>query len=80
VNAKDDEFIKQVNQNIIHRAVELGKGMGLYHPFIYLNYAGPGKDVFAGYGSENRAQLLKIRQKYDPDRVFSKLQPGSFKI
>jgi hypothetical protein len=54
--------------------------MGLYHPFTYQNYAGPGQDVFASYGAENRMRLLKIQQKYDPEGVFSRLQPGYYKV
>jgi hypothetical protein len=75
-----DEVMKRASQNIISRAIALGEEMGLHHPFIYQNYAGPGQDVFAGYGAENRDRLLGIQQSYDPDGVFSRLQPGHFKL
>ncbi len=54
--------------------------MGLWHPYIYQNYAGKGQDVFDGYGEENRKRLREIRGKYDPEEVFERLVPGGFKI
>jgi FAD/FMN-containing dehydrogenase len=54
--------------------------MGLHHPFIFQNYARYDQDVFAGYGLENRKRLQEIQKKYDPDGVFSRLQPGYFKV
>jgi FAD/FMN-containing dehydrogenase len=54
--------------------------MGLHHRYIYQNYANISQDVFAGYGEENRDRLRKIQRKYDPEGVFSRLQPGYFKV
>jgi hypothetical protein len=54
--------------------------MGLWHRFIYQNYAGIGQDVFASYGPERHARLLETQQKYDPEGVFLRLQPGYFKL
>jgi hypothetical protein len=62
------------------RAIALGKEMKLYHRFIYQNYAGAGRDVFSGYGPENHERLKRIQQKYDPEGVFARLQPGYFKL
>ena len=58
----------------------LAKKRGLYNRYIYQNYAAAGQQVFAGYGPENHAKLRRIYQKYDPTGVFTKLQPGYFKI
>jgi hypothetical protein len=38
------------------------------------------EDVFGGYGAENEARLRKVRDMYDPDKVFARLQPGYFKL
>lgn len=72
--------MRQASDNMISKAVALGKEMGLWHRFIYQNYATIQQDVFEGYGPENRARLSQIKQKYDPTGVFTKLQPGYFKI
>lgn len=66
--------------NIIDRAVSLAKEMDLHHRYIYQNYANRGQDVFGGYGEENREKLKMIQSKYDPEGVFTKLQPGYFKL
>lgn len=79
-DAADDEVVERASRNVIDKAVALGKEMGLYHRYIYQNYAAHGRDVFGGYGPENRARLLEIQKKYDPNRIFARLQPGYFKL
>ena len=59
---------------------ELGKEMGLYHRYIYQNYADGDQDAFAGYGEENRERLRGIHKRFDPEGVFWRLQPGYFKV
>jgi hypothetical protein len=49
-------------------------------PWIYLNDADKGQDVFGGYPAENVKALQRIRDKYDPDRVFTDLMPGGWKV
>ena len=56
------------------------KARDLHHRFIYQNYAYTKQDVFSGYGPENKEKLLAIQQKYDPEGVLEKLQPGYFKL
>jgi len=79
-NSEDDEIVLQAQTNIINKSVALDKQMGLHHPYIFQNYARKDQDVFAGYGLENRKRLQEIQKKYDPDGVFSRLQPGYFKV
>jgi len=79
-NSEDDEIVLQAQTNIINKSVTLDKQMGLHHPYIFQNYARNDQDVFAGYGLENRKRLQEIQKKYDPDGVFSRLQPGYFKV
>jgi FAD/FMN-containing dehydrogenase len=79
-NARDDETMSRASRNIISKGTELGKEMGLWHRFLYQNYAGKEQKVFEGYGPENRARLLQIQQRYDPQGVFKRLQPGYFKV
>jgi hypothetical protein len=79
-NAEDDAAVRAVFERFVDRSEALAKEMGLWNRWIYQNYADISQDVFAGYGEENRAKLLSIQQKYDPTGVFSKLQPGYFKL
>lgn len=64
----------------MNRAVALAKEMNSHHRYIYQNYANSSQDVFGGYGEENRETLKMIQEKYDPEGVFTKLQPGYFKL
>ena len=76
----DDEHITSVQAGIIDKAIALAKSRGLWNRYIYQNYAYVGQDVFAGYGQANRERLVNVSRKYDPERVFQRLQPGYFKI
>lgn len=66
--------------NVMARAVAVAKEMGMHHRYIYQNYAKSGRDVFSSYGEENKERLLDIQSRYDPERVFTRLQPGYFKL
>ena len=79
-NAEDDAVVQGAFTSFLDRSVSLAKEMGLHHPWIYQNYANISQDVFAGYGEENKQKLRDIQRKYDPERMFAKLQPGYFKL
>ncbi|KAG0645342.1 FAD-dependent monooxygenase CTB5 [Hyphodiscus hymeniophilus] len=76
----DDALIQAWAKSVIDKTVSLGKARGVWNRYIYQNYAGQPQDVFAGYGPVNKAKLVSIHKKYDPNDVFTKLQPGYFKI
>ncbi|RPB28700.1 FAD-binding domain-containing protein [Terfezia boudieri ATCC MYA-4762] len=57
----------------------LGK-KGLSHPFIYMNDAHGNQDAFAGYGQREMKRLKKIREQYDPKRLWKKGLVGGYKI
>ena len=76
----DDDRIMEFAANFISSGVALAKSRNLAHRYIYQNYAAAPQDVFTGYGPINKARLQAIHQKYDPMNVFTKLQPGYFKI
>ncbi|KAI9166280.1 hypothetical protein HJFPF1_02379 [Paramyrothecium foliicola] len=52
------------------------------HPFLYINYANKGQDVFKGYGEVNQRKLVEIQEAIDPDGVFTSggLWTGFFKV
>lgn len=79
-DAADYERFQALADKIMSDIASLAKERGLYHPFIYQNYAGSEQDVYAGYSKENRARLRQIQRKYDPEGVFWKLQPGYHKV
>lgn len=56
--------------------------LGVYHPYIYLNYAKSDQDVFSGYGEHNRRRLIEIQKSVDPNGIFTSqgLWRGYFKL
>jgi hypothetical protein len=79
-NAEDDEVVKAAYEKFEAKSTHLIKEKGLYHPWIYMNYANEKQDPYAGVGEVNRKKLKEIQKKYDPKGIFDKLQPGYFKI
>lgn len=67
-------------QAIVDRSVAAAKAMGLDHPYLYQNYAAQKQNVFASYGASNYAKLKAVSQKYDPQQILQRLQPGYFKL
>jgi len=80
-DGNEDELVGKVGKRIVERSEMVAKEMGLWHPYIYINYADGEQDVFQGYGEENRERLRRIQRKWDPEGVFgARLQPGGFKV
>ncbi|KAF1994899.1 FAD-binding domain-containing protein [Amniculicola lignicola CBS 123094] len=75
-DAEVEQFIKDVNVEIETLLGE--KDLSL--PYVYLNDANKDQPVFEGYGKENVERLQGIREKYDPEGVFTVLMPGGFKV
>ncbi|KAI8965117.1 hypothetical protein F5Y11DRAFT_36641 [Daldinia sp. FL1419] len=65
-----EEFTKDVEQ--------LAKEQGLYLDFKFMNDAEFSQKVLSSYGAENLKRLQEVSAKYDPDRLFQRLQNGGF--
>ncbi|PQE14646.1 FAD binding domain-containing protein [Rutstroemia sp. NJR-2017a BVV2] len=78
--ASDDDVIQNAARSIISRSNNTAHAMGLGFRYLYQNYASHEQNVFWSYGEENLAKLRAVSKKYDPEGVFTKLQPGYFKI
>jgi FAD/FMN-containing dehydrogenase len=81
-NAEDDELCLGIMKEIIDKGEAWAKELGVYHPYIYTNYAGIWQDVLGGYGDENLQWLKKVQKKYDPEGIFQigSLGSGGFKL
>lgn len=77
-DANDDKAVHEMSHRVIDRSVSLAKERGLWHPFIYQNYASKNQDVFGGFPPENRLRLKEIQKKYDPEQLFTRLKNGYF--
>lgn len=74
-------MVKKFTQGALDALEAASRAQGLYYPFLYLNDAGAGEDVYSFYGKgKSLAKMRAIRRQYDPDGVFQTLQPGGFKL
>ncbi|KAJ7250647.1 hypothetical protein C8J57DRAFT_1723426 [Mycena rebaudengoi] len=79
-NESDDAGLDLAIRQMIDYSNSEAKARGLWHPWIYLNYAFPGEAVYEGYGTANLARFKQIQQQYDPNATFATLWSGGFKI
>ena len=71
-----EEFVVTVNANITAQL----EAVNATRSYTYLNDADQGQEVFQTYPAVNLIRLKEIRDKYDPDLVFTNLMPGGFKV
>ncbi|GME49379.1 putative FAD binding domain protein [Neofusicoccum parvum] len=71
-----DTFLADVNKDINAKL----DAKGLRAPYLYLNDAYQGQQVFERYPKVNLAIMKGIRAKYDPQRVLTDLMPGGWKV
>ncbi|KEY69603.1 hypothetical protein S7711_06230 [Stachybotrys chartarum IBT 7711] len=79
-HAADDERIYAAARSLIADIERRAKRLGVYDPYIYLNYAAPWQKVIEGYGSENVRRLQTLRARVDPKGFFTRKVLGGFKI
>ena len=75
-----DYALIDLQRELLQNARVWAEERDLYHPFLFANYGGPFQDMIGSYGQDNVRFLAEVAQRYDPDNVFQKLQPGSFKL
>ncbi|KAF4473012.1 FAD binding domain [Fusarium albosuccineum] len=69
-----DQLMEDIN-------VELRAKLGdIIVPFLYLNNAGGGQDVFQGYNPANVARLRSMKEKYDESGLLTNQLVGGFKL
>ena len=79
-NPADDAVVQEVARTLDADAVQFTKSRGLWHRWVYLNYAAEWQDPITGYGEENKLKLQETSKKYDPHAVFQRNVPGGFKL
>ncbi|KXT15390.1 hypothetical protein AC579_2219 [Pseudocercospora musae] len=79
-DSSQDEEVSAFARTVMDRCVEASRTLGAFHPYIYQNYAAKEQQVFESYGQANLKRLRVVSEKYDPDGVFQRLQPGYHKL
>ncbi|KAK4099525.1 hypothetical protein N658DRAFT_508569 [Parathielavia hyrcaniae] len=77
-----DELVESTSRETIAKvnALAASRGAMSKNGYMYMNYADPSQDVYAGYGSENLTRLRRVSRAYDPAGKFRKLWRGYFKL
>jgi hypothetical protein len=76
----DDAKVERAARALFTNIEDEARKLGVYEPFVYLNYAAPWQDPIASYGSKNVEKLKKASHDVDPKAVFRFSVPGGFKI
>ncbi|KAI1319385.1 putative oxidoreductase [Xylariaceae sp. FL0255] len=79
-DATQNQQVYDATRALMDNISACAKNLGVFDPYIYLNYAAPWQDVISSYGVESVAKLRRVRDKYDPNFVFTKQVAGGFKI
>ncbi|KAI1308548.1 putative oxidoreductase [Xylaria venustula] len=79
-NAAQNDQVYAAARALLDDIASRAKTLGVYDPYIYLNYAAPWQDVIQSYGADNVKKLQQIRARVDPKKIFTKKVTGGFKI
>ncbi|KAL9109064.1 MAG: hypothetical protein Q9227_006304 [Pyrenula ochraceoflavens] len=79
-DAAHDEQVYGAARELMADIESKAKGLGVYDPFVYLDYAAPWQEVVKGYGEESVGRLRELRKRVDPGEVFTRRVKGGFKI
>ncbi|KAK5049834.1 hypothetical protein LTR84_003952 [Exophiala bonariae] len=77
---ENSEKVYSAQKRLVGRIRAEAIERGLYHPFLFANYAAHWQDVIGSYGPQNVKFLTQVSEEYDPDQVFQRLHQGSYKI
>ncbi|KAJ0121096.1 FAD binding domain-containing protein [Diaporthe amygdali] len=80
--SEDDTAIYSFAERWTNRSRSEAEAKGLFHPWQYINYAGPFQDPFSSYGEASKLRLQEIQRNTDPAGIFTSqgLVRGSFKL
>lgn len=76
----NDEEVEKAARELFDNIDNDARKLGVYEPFVYLNYAAPWQDPISSYKSKNVQLLKRVSQDVDPKRVFQTNVPGGFKL
>ncbi|KAF4550090.1 FAD-binding domain-containing protein 19 [Elsinoe fawcettii] len=79
-NPEDDLRVTAWSRSLLERLHRENVEMGIATEFLYSGDASESQDVYAVLPQETRDRLFEIRDKYDEDAVFQRLNWGGFKL
>ncbi|RMZ77570.1 hypothetical protein DV737_g4251, partial [Chaetothyriales sp. CBS 132003] len=77
---EDDLRMTAWSKSLIAHLHSLNQKKGIASDFLYIGDSGEFQDPFAAFPAKNVQRMKAIRSKYDPDKVFQRLNWGGFKL
>lgn len=78
--ASDDAVVNTATQNLMDGIADEAQKFDALDPFVYPNYADKDQDVIRSYGEASVSKLQAVRDRVDPEGVFTNQVPGGYKI
>ncbi|RYP17192.1 hypothetical protein DL767_010062 [Monosporascus sp. MG133] len=79
-DATDDAAIDRAARQLIAAIQQDTRALDALDPYVYINYAAPWQRPIDSYGETSLQRLRSVRRAYDPNRIFTDLVPGGFKV
>ncbi|KAG7093432.1 hypothetical protein E1B28_007111 [Marasmius oreades] len=76
----DDEVMIESSRQLIHWAETEATHRGLFHPFVYMNYAAGFEDVMVRSTGKNLKKMMEVKKVYDPNDLLDETWMGGFKL
>ncbi|KAI0154982.1 6-hydroxy-D-nicotine oxidase [Xylariaceae sp. FL1272] len=73
-DAQRDQEVVQSTDDLRRRIEQIAKDKGELLDFVFMNDGSPTQTVLESYGAHNIQTMKDVAAKYDPDRVFQRLQ------
>lgn len=75
-----DETMHQAIDSMGDEVAQIAVSMGLSRPLLFPNDASYSQNPMKSFGNENLSRLRAVSRKYDPGKVFQRVQNGGFKL
>jgi hypothetical protein len=81
IDPADDVVMKASSQALLEWAENEAQARGLFHPYVYMNYAYGGQPVLErSVDEESLRRMWKVKKTYDASAILDELWPGGFKL
>ncbi|KAI0168669.1 hypothetical protein BJ166DRAFT_611763 [Pestalotiopsis sp. NC0098] len=78
--ASDDDVVNTAVKSLMDGIANEAQKLDGLDPFVYLNYADKDQDVMRSYGEASVSKLQAVRDRVDPEGVFTNQVRGGYKI
>lgn len=78
--AQDDLRVQAWSRQLTEHLHSINREKGIASEFVYMGDAREWQDPYQGFPDENVKRMREIQTVYDPNKIFSRLSWGGFKL